>query len=828
LDALNRIVDINPAAQQLIRLTTPVIGQPAEVALSAWPNLIERVRDAREAVVEILVGLESPRYLDSRISPLHDRRGHVTGWLIVLRDITQRKLAEQAGQEQRALAESLLEEARQRNQRLALINEISIAINQPVELSVVLQTAVDGLTRVMGVSQVGLALFDETRQHLTVRADHPAPGNSSAVGVELPIEGNLSLQRILDTRAPLVIADAQNDPIMSNIRVIMAQQHIQSILLAPLIVRDRVIGTIGCDAIEAPRHFSSEEIALAQTVANLVALRIEQARLFESEYITRKQAQRHAADLSSLYAVTRATSRSLALEDVLGQALLSAMISLGFEAGMITLAEPDASSPRLRLAASRGLPSALVKQIETRGLDGTLIAYIHSQREITLIDDLKQEVSAALHNMVEMMGTAEWHSYIGIPLMHQEQSLGVMCLLGRQPRPASAHDLTMLTGLSHQVATAVANAQLFQVTLNERSRLKALIESSRDGIVLTSIEGRIAVANAPALQMLRLSGHPDDWLGMTVREALSGLRDDAPAAFQAVGAEIERIRTGDELSAQGEFEVPPRAIRWQSLPVRVGIKPVGRLLVLTDMTEERAIERLRQDMTHTMVHDLRNPLSGISTSLGFLTGGMMGQLTPEQLDVLRIAQHSTLRMLELVNAILDVSRLESGRMPLELEAFSLTELLSETLDSQATLANEKGIRLECNAPATLPPAWADAKLIQRVLQNLLGNAIKFTPSGGTVCVTARTDERANRPLLLVSVGDTGLGIPSEIQSRLFQRFVTGTQEERGSGLGLAFCKLALEAHGERIWMESTPGNGATFTFSLPVAAPLPTPNVSEL
>jgi signal transduction histidine kinase len=206
----------------------------------------------------------------------------------------------------------------------------------------------------------------------------------------------------------------------------------------------------------------------------------------------------------------------------------------------------------------------------------------------------------------------------------------------------------------------------------------------------------------------------------------------------------------------------------------------------------------------------------------------MGQLTPEQLDILRIAQHSTLRMLELVNAILDVSRLESGRMPLELEAFSLTELLSETLDSQTTLANEKGIRLELNAPTTLPPAWADVKLIQRVLQNLIGNAIKFTPSGGTVCVTARTDERADRPLLLVSVSDTGLGIPSEIQSRLFQRFVAGTQEERGSGLGLAFCKLALEAHGERIWMASTPGNGTTFTFSLPVATPLPTPTVSDL
>lgn len=153
-------------------------------------------------------------------------------------------------------------------------------------------------------------------------------------------------------------------------------------------------------------------------------------------------------------------------------------------------------------------------------------------------------------------------------------------------------------------------------------------------------------------------------------------------------------------------------------------------------------------------------------------------------------------------------------MPLEQRAFSLADLVSEALQSQAALAGDKHIHLESQIPAELPPAWADAGLIARVLQNLIGNAIKFTLLHGTVRVTVALEKQPGSAKLLVQVRDSGAGIPPDIKPRLFQKFVSGQQPERGSGLGLAFCKLALEAHGERIWVESAPGTGATFIFSL--------------
>jgi signal transduction histidine kinase len=233
------------------------------------------------------------------------------------------------------------------------------------------------------------------------------------------------------------------------------------------------------------------------------------------------------------------------------------------------------------------------------------------------------------------------------------------------------------------------------------------------------------------------------------------------------------------------------------------------------MTEQRALERVREDMTHTMVHDLRNPLTGISAALNMVMDGFLGDLQPSQRQVLTIAQSSTERMMRLVNAILDVSRLESGRMPVNPVEIQAADLIEEALHAQSALAQDKLIELESDVPATLPPVRADLNLMQRVLQNLIGNALKFSPPGGHVQVVAQmVQDPPGSRVVLISIADNGPGIPVEIQSQLFQKFVTGGQQERGSGLGLAFCKLAVEAHGQRIWVESNPGKGTTVTFSL--------------
>jgi signal transduction histidine kinase len=236
--------------------------------------------------------------------------------------------------------------------------------------------------------------------------------------------------------------------------------------------------------------------------------------------------------------------------------------------------------------------------------------------------------------------------------------------------------------------------------------------------------------------------------------------------------------------------------------------------VKRDVTEERLVQKKRDDQTDTKVHDLRNPLTNIRVALELLNQVSADTATPQQRDVLQIASVSTQRMLTLVNAILDVSRLESGQMPLHRRPVDLRALADEVLAVQRPVASEKRLALDNEVPASLPRVAADHDLLSRVLENLLGNAVKFTPYGG--CVTVSASALPGEPVR-VAVRDTGPGLQPEVKHRLFHKFVSGRHAERGSGLGLAFCRLVVEAHGGRIWADSEPNQGTVVHFTLPTA-----------
>jgi PAS domain S-box-containing protein len=259
----------------------------------------------------------------------------------------------------------------------------------------------------------------------------------------------------------------------------------------------------------------------------------------------------------------------------------------------------------------------------------------------------------------------------------------------------------------------------------------------------------------------------------------------------------------------------------------------GHLLILHDITERKELELMRQDMTHSMVHDLRAPLSNSLFALQMLEKEINGQATTSTDQLLDLTITNTEKILQRVNKILDVGRLESNTMPIQPTAVSLPSLITNVLNTQASRLAEKELSIRTDFDDDLPQAWADNTLVERILQNLIDNSIKFTPSGGEIAVgvTATSPPRRGlgagslgagsphdigKPALLISVSDNGTGIPRELQERIFDKFTTETAEG-SSGLGLAFCKMVLEAHQQTIWVESEPGGGATFTFSLAVA-----------
>ncbi|HUF39167.1 MAG TPA: sensor histidine kinase [Anaerolineales bacterium] len=243
------------------------------------------------------------------------------------------------------------------------------------------------------------------------------------------------------------------------------------------------------------------------------------------------------------------------------------------------------------------------------------------------------------------------------------------------------------------------------------------------------------------------------------------------------------------------------------------------------IAEIEALERMRDDLAHALVHDLRNPLSSIRTSLSGLLHNNLSNLSRYQQMMVEISYLGAVKLTRLVDDILKVYRLEGEKLVVEPVRFSLAGLVDKLLQLQGPLLEEKNIRVAVEIPDEVPPVDGDKDLIERVFQNLLDNAIKFTPRGGTIAVLVEPQVDGALQFrkgkfvrfIGVRVRDSGPGVPDAVKTALFEKFSTAQVEESGSGLGLAFCKLAVQAHGGDIWMEGGPGEGAEFVFLLPAA-----------
>jgi two-component system, sensor histidine kinase and response regulator len=231
------------------------------------------------------------------------------------------------------------------------------------------------------------------------------------------------------------------------------------------------------------------------------------------------------------------------------------------------------------------------------------------------------------------------------------------------------------------------------------------------------------------------------------------------------------------------------------------------------------LEKLRDDLTHMIIHDLRTPLN--TMFLGMMALEQMGALNQSQREMLNITMEGGETLLGIVNDLLDINKMESGLLQLELQEIAAADLVGAALKQVAALADIKNLTLTTELEPGLPRLPADKAKVVRILVNLLSNAVKFTPPGGTVTVAIRRDVRGSS--LLFSVSDTGEGIPSEAFGRIFEKFGQVESRQGGrtmsTGLGLTFCKMAVEAHGGHIGVESAPGQGSTFYFRIPISDP---------
>jgi PAS domain S-box-containing protein len=334
----------------------------------------------------------------------------------------------------------------------------------------------------------------------------------------------------------------------------------------------------------------------------------------------------------------------------------------------------------------------------------------------------------------------------------------------------------------------------------------AVVNSMNDGMIVLDAHNRIIDMNPSARRIINKS--MVELAGKDIEQAL-------PALSRHISGALTR-----PMDIALDYKDSNRFYELSISPFFDGREERrGQLLVLRDITERKQWENMRDDLTRTMVHDLRDPISNSLFALEMLKTTLAENQAVEAQQLLDLTFASTAKTLQLVDKILEIGRLESGEFALSVTTFSLQKMVDQILAAQTPRAINKHLKLINDVPDGLPSVWADAELIERVLRNLVDNSIKFTEAGGEIRVTAVTTPRdeSNQPSLHVTVADNGPGIQPELRSRIFEQFVTGSHVESGSGLGLAFCKMALTAHDQSIWLDSEKEQGTAFTFSLPAA-----------
>jgi two-component system phosphate regulon sensor histidine kinase PhoR len=376
-------------------------------------------------------------------------------------------------------------------------------------------------------------------------------------------------------------------------------------------------------------------------------------------------------------------------------------------------------------------------------------------------------------------------------------------------KPFSPEDLRAVIG------RAIEYIRTLEDIAHEKSRIRVLINHISDGVMATDAEKRVALANPAFMKNI---GHRDESaIGVPVdhlvqNEKLLQMIDEA---LKMPADQFSELTEEFDQGTLGKNEEAVLAVR--CVPFRDRLhRNLGTLTVMHDITALRKMDKMKSDFVSLVAHEIKSPMNSVLALVKVIQDGLAGGLTEKQQEILGRISEKIKGLSDLAADLLDLSRIESGLIAIEKERLHLASLLNEQVGFQRTGARSKGIHLDLEPLSELPPVLANKRSIEEVISNLLTNAIKYTPEGGRVMVSA-ADER---DYVHISVKDTGFGIAQEDLDRIFERFYRVKNDQTrfisGTGLGLAIVKSIVEAHNGMVRVESEMGQGSTFHVYLPV------------
>jgi len=534
----------------------------------------------------------------------------------------------------------------------------------------------------------------------------------------------------------------------------------------------------------------------------------------------KKELLARARDLSALLTIAETATQSLDVEEILNDTLDKSLEILGFDLGFIRIL--DSAKGGMVVRAARGLSSPEFLQgvapIDSERRNVSRIVY--ETKEPYICSDIRKD-PVYKNRTMEREGMI---SSAAAPVMSKKRVLGVVVVGTRRYHRFAKGEINLLKAFGSQLGAAVENAQLYDEVSKSKAYIENLVENAGDTIVSTDREDRILTWNRAAEVIF----------GYSKEEAIGKKLDMLlpPGHLR----ELEEIRNKVQLAGLiRNLEVRRKRKDGAIIDVALAVSPIkdkddnviAFLYLAKDITEKqryeqrlKELDKMKSDFVSNVSHELRTPLTAVKGSVDNMLDGLTGLLNEKQSRYLTRIKSNADRLTRLINDILDLSRIEAGKIDLQPAVLPLVTLAKEVTEGLRPVAVDKLISLEVASPDASVTAWADRDKVIQVLMNLIGNAVKFTPTHGKVSVTV---ERNGDEWVQTSVADTGPGIPLEEANKIFDKFYqiaqAGKQKARGTGLGLAISKALVEMHGGRIWVESEVGRGSTFFFTLPAQQP---------
>ena len=509
--------------------------------------------------------------------------------------------------------------------------------------------------------------------------------------------------------------------------------------------------------------------------------------------------------LEVLFSVSRELATTLDLHKVLTRVLVISTQNLGAErASLVILDDKQKPIDAAILFDGKLTPHTVtqLRDVVASGLAGWVIAH----KQAVLIDNTRED-DRWLQRANEVDDLQSAHSALCVPLLARGKLVGVLTIVHAQPNFFNQEQFKLQQAIADLAGIAVRNAQLYADVESAGRRYHDLFENSIDPIFITSFTGRINEANNQAVVTTGIEK------SLLIKSTIDDLHE---VLKEKTGNDFSLLKDGTPVT----YESTLRCASCGTIPVEVHVSTIHisdtpRLQwIFRDIRERQYMEELREDLTAMIYHDLRSPLANVISSMDILST-MIPDKSSTEMQLVDIAQRSSERLQRLISSLLDIHRLESGQQIVEKILVPLAMLIDDCVDTVMPAAVSRQVKIEKEILGTLQDVYGDNEMLRRVVINLLENAIKFSPQHTIVTIAAKQSGQD----VTVWVEDHGSGIPVDQKERIFNKFVRLKSDGagKGFGIGLAFCRLAIQAHGGSIWVENPPAGGSRFLFTLPAS-----------